>query len=147
MRKHVVALLALLFAGGTASAGFFHVPHLRFHPSRYHPHTNSSIAVALHRAHEQRAILDIEIAIADAKAGRVRAAEIATAAAAAQVNAAIGYHSHHSFLHKHHHTHLTTALADLRVSEKQFQTGRVGTAEKDLVKAGQQIADALKHHQ
>lgn len=140
MRKHVLSLAAGLFVVGTASAGF---PSL----STLHHHTQSGMASAMHKAHEERALADIQVAEAEAKAGRVAAAEKAAAAAIQQLHSAIGYHKHHQQLHQHHHTHLTSALNDLKAAEKQFHSGHVGTAEKDMAKAAHQIREAVKHHQ
>ena len=140
MRKIVMSLAGVLFIGGVASAG---VPS----PAALHHHTQSSVASAMHKAHEERALIDIQLAEAEAKAGKVASAEKAAAHAIQQLHEAIALHQHHSQLHQHHHTHLTTALNDLKAAEKQFHTGHVGTAEKDLAKAAHQIREALKHHQ
>ena len=110
------------------------------------PHVHSATATALHKAHLQMALKDILAAEAAGKSGQIALAEKAAAAAMKQIHAAVAHHKHNSQLHKHHHPHLTAALADLAKAEHQFKTGSVGTAEKDLAKAAAQVQQSLAHH-
>ena len=140
MRMFLFAAAAGLVVAAFAPAAQF--PNLSNHAR----HLSAAAATAKHKAHEERALIDIQTAEAEAKAGDVKKAEHAAAAALEQLHGAIGLHQHHQHLH-HHHTHLTAAVADLKAAEKQFHSGHVGTAEKDLAKSAHQIREALKHHQ